>query len=82
MKNVVLDLYKIPGYNSYAKCNENDGSGAVIGFGYRDVHVSQLDVDMITADSLLLDINIGNTFQIILIYIFNFSLEIDFTTES
>lgn len=77
-----LDLYGIPGYNIYAKCNDNYRSGGVICYAHHDIFVSQLDVDMLSADCLVLNVKISNNnFKLMILYRFNFSPENDFITE-
>jgi hypothetical protein len=77
-----LNLYKLPGYNTFANCNNTYRAGGVLCFVKEDINVSRIDLDMETADSLLLSITLEHSyFNLFCLYrLLNFS-EISFINE-
>lgn len=59
-----IKLYNIPGYNTYAKCNNNYRAGGIqCGcFIEKSILVHQIEIYMLTADGLMLNVRLGNTY--------------------
>lgn len=62
IKDDEVNLYKIPGFNSFARCNDTYRAGGVICYVNEEANVSQINIEMITADVMVLKVKIKNTF--------------------
>lgn len=57
-----VSLYNIPGYTSFSCCNEDYRAGGVICYVSNELSVRPLDVNMMTADILVLDVRDKNVY--------------------
>lgn len=77
-----LNLYKLPGYNTFANCNNIYRAGGVLCYVSESINVSRIDLDMVTADSLLLNITFEHSyFKLLCIYRLHSFSEISFINE-
>lgn len=57
-----IDLYSIPGYNTFHICNDNYRAGGVVCYIDKEINVTNLDINLDTADALTLKISFKNYF--------------------
>lgn len=83
IKEDEINLYNLPNYTTFARCNSNYRSGGVICYVLNSVSVSQLNVNcMACADTLLLDVRLNNSrFKLCCIYRLQEFLEVDFVSQ-
>lgn len=64
-----VELFNIEGYNSFHCCNDSYRSGGVICFVDEDIIVSNLNINLVTADAIFLKVNFKNVyFNLICLY--------------
>lgn len=56
------NLFKIPNYNMFYKCNDTYRAGGVICYISQNINVKELEINFNSADTLLLKINIDQSF--------------------
>lgn len=77
-----LNLYKLPGYNVFANCNNTYRAGGVLCFVSENINVSHVGLDMETADSLLLNVCLENSFfNLLCLYRLQSYSELNFINE-
>lgn len=77
-----VDLYNIPGYSIFHSCNNNFRAGGILCYIASDITVNNLNVNFVTADTLLLKITFKEFFiNIFCIYRLHSYTENDFILE-
>src|SRR5436190_15186656 len=59
-----VSLYSIPGYKTYANCNDTYRSGGVMCYLSEEFTVNKIDVNFTTADCLLLEVKRSSNFHL------------------
>lgn len=82
IKEDEINLFKIDGFNIFARCNDTYRAGGVVCYVSEEANVSQVIVEMATADALILHVKIKHIyFNIFSIYRLQSFSEVIFINE-